>query len=72
MCNQGISAVLERIGRLVCQKKLLNDAIAAPELAIFCIIHIGMNCLGIQWVLAVLLFQPFGGLIIIARFQIIL
>ena len=59
--NEGLLAVLERMGRLVCLRGLTNNAISASKLAaIFSYINLGLGWLDIKLVFTILVFQIFG------------
>ena len=57
--NEGLSAILERMGRFVCSSGLPNNAMSAPKLANFLVHFSGLAWFVIQWVFIILLFQLF-------------
>ena len=56
---KGLQAVLEGMGRLMCQRGCTNNAIYVPKLADFWFISLGLAWPGIQLVFIILLFLLF-------------
>ena len=69
--NNGLPTMFERMGQLLCLRGILNSGFSAPKLANFLLHLFRVGLLIIQFLLTILIFQPFWNLII-TRIQIIL